>query len=347
LFPRLKSVFGSEAFGSDWDSDWRRDQRIASRDYFSRYFCYGVSSSEVSDAHLRSFLDGIPDSDAGLVSNQLAALVSAENAEDLTAKLIARAGTIPVGVGEALASAIARNGSLFPVHKSGFGFNGAFSQAARFICELAHNRADEAERIEFLSGLLEQAEPITFAVEILRFVDRGRQGRLHPLSDEQTLELRGLVAKRIAHVATQDESFVTHFSKELALLLGIWSKWGVYGEADCYIRRVVGEDKAQAVILLRSYLPRRSVIGKARPIDDDFGREQYKLVAELVDPHIILEALQAEYGARLSVDDFPVGDGRLTDEQLAQQFDWLHRQMKSGAKAPEQAVADSTAPLSV
>jgi hypothetical protein len=56
LFPRT----GSTIIGSDWEAEFARDQRIASSYYFPRYFTYGVSSSDVPDVALKSFIAALP-----------------------------------------------------------------------------------------------------------------------------------------------------------------------------------------------------------------------------------------------------------------------------------------------
>lgn len=52
LFPRL----GQMGYGDDWDSTWATEKRICSRDYFRRYFTYGVPTGDMPDREIDALL---------------------------------------------------------------------------------------------------------------------------------------------------------------------------------------------------------------------------------------------------------------------------------------------------
>ena len=52
LFPRAK-----RNYGSDWESIWQRQQRVASAEYFSKAVNYGVPAGTVSDLDYRALVD--------------------------------------------------------------------------------------------------------------------------------------------------------------------------------------------------------------------------------------------------------------------------------------------------
>jgi hypothetical protein len=55
IFPRAQRAFGNTSYDRSWYGTWDKDKRIASPEYFHRYFGYGISDDDISDFSLRSF----------------------------------------------------------------------------------------------------------------------------------------------------------------------------------------------------------------------------------------------------------------------------------------------------
>jgi hypothetical protein len=341
LFPRLYGVFGNQVYGGDWDVQWGKEQRIASRSYFSRYFSYAIPEGDFSDMDMDSFIATLPEVSSDKISERLKQLISPRTAVTVTGKLRSKIGKIASGDSEKLASAIARNGSLFPVSRSLFSYQGAFSQAAMLASDLIENIQETTSRLSFARNLLHEAEPITFAVEIHRWIRAGRKDQSKAFSAEQQSDLDSVLAARIKEIATQDSSFISQFSDDIPILMEIWASWGSPAETDGYIRKIVDADAALAVSFLKCYVPTQWGMESGLPSKGDFERRHYDSVIQVVSPDVIFDALRAIYGARLDVQDFPYSDGKLSDERVAQQFAWLHDYVLQ--KAKEQGLPEGDA----
>ncbi len=59
LFPRtgVSGTYGPGGYGPEYVSIWAKSQRVASKDYFRRYFNYGVPSDDISDQELQEFIN--------------------------------------------------------------------------------------------------------------------------------------------------------------------------------------------------------------------------------------------------------------------------------------------------
>src|SRR6266852_8196180 len=62
LFPRTgaSGLFKAGAYSSNFNEGWAKEKRVAAKDYFSRYFNYGVHSDDISDRDVEAFLEKVP-----------------------------------------------------------------------------------------------------------------------------------------------------------------------------------------------------------------------------------------------------------------------------------------------
>lgn len=56
LFPRAQSAWKNIGWGREWDATWAKEKRIASAQYFRRYFTYTVPAGDVRDADIDALL---------------------------------------------------------------------------------------------------------------------------------------------------------------------------------------------------------------------------------------------------------------------------------------------------
>jgi predicted KAP-like P-loop ATPase len=59
LFPRA----GKTGYGADWNQVWTKNKRIASSEYFDRYFTYALDETDISDRVLTEVLNKLAESD--------------------------------------------------------------------------------------------------------------------------------------------------------------------------------------------------------------------------------------------------------------------------------------------
>lgn len=326
IFPRLQGIYGNTFFGSEWDITWSKSRRVASKDYFSRYFSYSIPETDVSDIKLDQFLTMLMERPPEEVAIQFEDLVKTNNPDTLISKLRLRATQINSRASAALAFLIADRGKLFPNPKQIFSFQGAFSQAAMLISDLMLNISDQEERFRLAEGLTIKAEPITFAAEVVRwFRGPDENARPNSFSKEEKSSLRSLLASRIKGLSSKLDMF-SEFPDDVGYLLTIWSRYGVKKEVSLYLRTLLKKKPSLVEVLLFGFIPISYPLDMGIGKKEDFERDQYNLVSELIDPAEIVSILEKLFGNQIQVQEYPYHyQGDITGLEVAQQFTCIHK----------------------
>ena len=106
LFPRLETIYGGASFPPEWDTTWANEKRVASQQYFNRYFTYSVPEGDIPDQQLDTFVTQADEQPVEVVVASLRSLVNSRNAERFASKLRRRAKGLPPPVSSDLARAI-------------------------------------------------------------------------------------------------------------------------------------------------------------------------------------------------------------------------------------------------
>ena len=175
LFPRM----GSTIIGSDWETEFARDQRIASSYYFPRYFTYGVSSSDVPDVALNSFVAALPQVSPEESAKVFRGLINDRNASTLIYKLRSQEDQMPAVSASRLIEVFARNGSCFPSPDSFVFFMQPLMQAVICIRQLMR-RIPAEERLPIATEAIATAETLKFACDCARWLSAG-DGTVEPV----------------------------------------------------------------------------------------------------------------------------------------------------------------------
>ncbi|HEY9632744.1 MAG TPA: P-loop NTPase fold protein [Coleofasciculaceae cyanobacterium] len=331
IFPGLRRrVFSDIDSMKDMEENpewkWEQEQRIASKQYFSRFFSYTVTKGEISELELESFLresenNSIPD-----IAAELKKLITKGSADKLVLKLIEQVKKLSPETSRKLALAVSQVGNSFSKAEtllSTTNFSSmftAFAQAARLVKYLVENLYQREERFYLARDIAQEGEPLSFAFECFNWMRRSdEQGEQEEqklnFSLEEEQEIGYILARRTKEYA-ETQSIFNLSSEEICLLLSIWTDWGSREEINQYIAKMLGENPENALKLLRSY----QLIEKAT-----FGRDTYKLITKVVDADTI-------YNALLNIDSLALetrlyeNSDRSLDERLAYQFASIHQQ---------------------
>jgi hypothetical protein len=339
LFPQLNAVYGNySTYGSEWQDTWAKSQRIASREYFPRYFSYSVSERDIPDQEIRSLFRAAEHESPEYVMEMLATGVTSSNAEKFVWKMRRHEQTASPRASRTLALALARSGALFPNPEALFGFMMPRPQVAMSIWNLIENLPTGEERVAIAEKVLTEADPLSFASECFRWLPTFDEDRASPtaFSEEQQRRLGAAIALRIAFETEDDPPIFVNQAGEAARLLYVWKTYGEQGQAEDYIRSVLAREPARVLDLMGSVLGTVwSESGGSRK--GDFERNQYNALAELVSPALVEEALQSHFGSKYVVsEDYPrFIDEETTGLRLAMQFAWLHGWVTTQEHGPE------------
>ncbi|MDI6871518.1 MAG: P-loop NTPase fold protein [Bacillota bacterium] len=324
LFPRSGcGLYGDAAYGSDWDKHWAEEQRVASQDYFRRYFSYAIPLGDVSDNAILSLLAGLERRErVSACLPELRAAIKDAGPDRVLTKFIRRAEVLPPETSVNLALAIGEVGPEFPNTETFLSLS-PFSRAAALLATLLKNIPDVQQRFDVAKLLIKSIEPLSLAVEFYRWLRASEEGEEATLPKSQEDEIGRVAANRIREYS---QTHVLHedFRKEAPALLYVWAHWGSRQESNDYLVKLMEENPRNAVELLKCYLG-TAWGSDSGPAPGDFERMQYDSLRLVVDPGQVLKALSRVYGSALEsprAENYRKGH---IDERVAHQFASVHR----------------------
>lgn len=342
MFPRAAGSFGDPSRGSDLHSRWAKQKRIASEEYFHRYFAYGVPPRDVSDRTINEVLTGGEAGDVGYVKTQLRAIATSASPGTLLSKLLRHADSVPPQYAARLALAVAEYDELFNQDSSAFVIMGlpAFSQAGFLIGTLLKRVENEAERDRVALQIADVVTPLPFALEYAQEITKVTEEEEvdSVISEDAEAEVHRKLGSRIAGEAS-DGGIFRKYPKDL---LGIYTAWrNVDGEAARESLRAHLSSKPDNVLLLLENAMPISTSGMGTTKLELRGYD-YNRVAELIDPELVIEALAQVYD---DVDAFAKHtEGSPYDlqpaERAAKSFIRLHRKAQQSVAGKTKTVED-------
>jgi hypothetical protein len=344
LFPRVQGVFGNMMYGPDWDATWARAQRIASDRYFPRYFSYAVPEADVADRTLDEFLRQAGESEPALLSETLALMLDARNAEAVVERLRARAKALSPSAATRLALAIAPLGARFPDPDTLFDFRTPAAQAAYLMRDLTLRVRNAGERLELAEAIANQAHPLGFATRYVRSLrvpeqeDSGTKAVEADCSEEEKKHLLGILARRVQDHAAEQPLY--RMGKEGRTLLLLWAYAGDRQESDAYIREAVAREPGVALEVLSCFVGTSWGMETGLPSISDFERDEYNVLARVVDPGALYRALGKIDGLDLHADQYPDDSEEQPQTRIARQFAFVHRKVQADDQETNRSTSD-------
>jgi hypothetical protein len=323
LFPRM----GSTILGSDWEAEFARDQRIASSYYFPRYFTYGVSSSDVPDLALKSFVAALPHASVEESTKLFRGLINDRNAETVLYKLRSQENQLPAESAARLIEVLARNGDRFPSPDSFVFFMQPQMQAVICISHLMR-RIPAEERASVAIGVIANAATLDFACDCARWLGKGDGTREPILTDEEEKQMQAALGMRIeAYLAAQPKPIWILEPKGAGKYLAWWERVSGPSPVRAYTSRQVREDPTSIFELMKSYLPMGWGMTTGLPVESSFDRDTYNAVSRVMDPATIAATLQSICGEELATPDYHLPLREPRERRLAHQFMFVHKKV--------------------
>ena len=323
LFPRM----GSTIIGSDWETEFARDQRIASSYYFPRYFTYGVSSSDVPDVALKSFIAALPQVTADESAKVIRGLINDRNAGTFLYKLRSQEEQMSAESAIRLIEVLARNGGCFPSPDSFAFIMQPLMEAVICVSQLMR-RIPAEERVSIAIKVMADAETLKFACDCARWLSAGDGTREPVLTDEEEKQMQAALGKRIeAYLTAQPKAVWILEPKNAGTYLSWWERVSGPGLVRAYTSRQVTEDPASIFGLMKSYPPMGWGMTTGLPIESSFDRDTYDSVSGVIDPEAIAAALQMIYGEELATPNYRLPLREPRERRLAHQFMFVYNKV--------------------
>ncbi len=323
LFPRTESVWQNKGWGSEWDPVWTKAKRIASAQYFRRYFTYAVPAGDMRDADVETLLAMLdePEADEAPITHLAEQLLDSGGAETFLQKVAPHVDVLSSRASARLVQLFSAVSERLP-DQSGFLGLSVMERAALLASKLLERVVPE-NRPEAVASVMQSSASIPFAVELLRWV-QPQEDVVKTLTLDQTAEAGRLLVERIVPVWEGDDPFLT-FGKGAAGTLHVWAEYGDHEALRACLGRRIAADLADAFRLMGAFLGQAWSMETGVPLIPEFRREGYNAVAEYVDPAEIFARLQERFGDGVGTGDLYTFREMPPEKRLANEFAFIHR----------------------
>ena len=340
LFPRLQSVFDNFTYGSDSEIAWARSKRVCARDYFQRYFSYGVTKGDIPEREINSLCAAAEQNNSNVVGEHFKRLFSAQTAESLLTKLSYRDEELSPSAAAILAQVFSKHGALFP-RLGGFGTFSLFTRAGGLVAALVKHSSRGMERTGVAEQILRNAMPLGFAAECLSWFrtgrDRPEEERM--FSDADANALAKILADRINSAA---QCSLVRDEPNLSMLLYIWDQFGYSGAPRKLLEQCLEREPDLVSPLLRSVVGMAYPSDGSRPHPGDFENDAYSAVSRYADPAKIYAAIIKIFGDGLNRSPRLRRRAENADERIAQQFVAIHDRKTTSTTASTSASTENS-----
>ncbi|MFT3893378.1 MAG: P-loop NTPase fold protein [Anaerolineales bacterium] len=325
LFPRLKTIYGNTFYTAEWDKTWSEQKRIASNEYFDRYFTYSIPIGDMSDILIDNFIQSLEDIETEELITFLRKELNSQNAESFVTKLNQKLEKIHPKGKVKLAICLSIFGNSFPNPKDLFSFTLPFSRAAMFISRLIESLPADADKADLAIQVINVAEPIPFAYEITKWLRTKKSDGTEIFLPSDMQKISVALANRIEAFAAQKNDFFGEYEDQAPHLFWFWREFGSKENANKYLKDFLTANINNVHKLLDSIVPIAYPMDGSPPHKSEFQRSQYNYLQSFVDVDLLNELLKTTFGAELESEQYPYDFGESSELRFARQFAWIHK----------------------
>ena len=336
MFPKLKSVYGNMSYDSNWHEKWNIGQRICSDNYFSRYFTYSIPRGDVSDQAVIDVVEACKVEDVGLIKdkNPLAELLTSENSEPLIKKLRHKASSLNANESRSLAVAVAVQCDIYPNPETLHNWTVPFIQAAMLVSDLIQNIEIDS-RVGLACECINQANNTDFKLEVFRWLKKEEKDKPEKdaFTEKQVSSIETCLGENISKYINSEIDITIVNPRSTPMLLYSINKYLGENFLGNYLNSVFVKDSGAIIRLLEAYTPTSWGMESGVSHKSDFERNEYNNLTNVVNPKVLLDAIEAFSGSLPSVEDEYPRDYDYKDRVvLLKQFVWLHNYVESENK---------------
>ena len=292
LFPRTEPIFGGPRYSADFGEIWANGKRVASQEYFDRYFSYTISKRDISDVEFSNFLSVIHKKYYADIAVEIKTLVKEHNAEIFTDKVRRIVETIAPEDAERLAMAISISGDLFP---------DPLADSLRSPADLAGMViSDMIERIPWANARLALARnvilkgcPIWFANICLRWLRVPAESSR--ISEEEERTIGQAFAGRIRDEASR-APLVKEFGRQARFLLFTWARYRSKEETNEYILKMTEHDSSVLAKFIEMYFVWPIGIPRGTKSSSAHIGQLFNEMKAVVDPGKLVDLIYGLFG---------------------------------------------------
>lgn len=254
LFPQVDEM----SYGNEWQSEWRKENRICAQERFDFYFQLGVPRGEVSGVEAKDLIDSL--SDPKLFSEKVLKMKEEGKLRKTFPRLVDSL--------DSLAEKEIRNliqtfwdleKSLSEEKEEAFDFDDPTTWVGRLSYQ-GLKRISKENRLKVAMELLENSRTLEYPARFIAIEDEGMKKRLDDeklFSQEELDSLKKIMVKKISDSAV-NQSLLEEYS--FIRLLFLWARWEGKENVEKYIGELL--EQKGVVFVLKKFVFR--VLSTAR-----------------------------------------------------------------------------------
>lgn len=282
LFPHVDRLFDNFRFSNHNTEKLYANKRIASADYFDRYYSYSVIDGEVSDIRFATFIASLEESTLDKVIADMRAILDKAQVGGFIQKLNVDQSELTWEQAQVIIEAICRCSELFPSDSSFFlGHGSPREQSAMFIYQLLRQHQPHVHNIiDFAKKLMEITNDFAFAYIINNWLRTGETIE-EKLFDEKEYDEMGVILKNRAVAESREKTIFETHTEYIYYLVPIWLTKDKPGLKK-YIKHYLDANTSNVINLLKAFTPTlTSLNGDNLKYKGDFGKEQFDFVKKV------------------------------------------------------------------
>lgn len=264
-----------------------------------------------------------------LEKNPLNQILTSTSAETLIKKLRYKAGEINASASAPLAIAVAQKSDAIPNPDILYSWSAPFSQAAMLVSELIQNLAKE-QRADLAKICISTASSLEFKLEIFRWLKREDENKPEKDAFPEAVinDIGAHLGIAVSNVLENSEDLTKLPHKAIPTIFYTLNKFVRDDYVNEYMGSLISKEPESIMSILDAYVPTAWGMESGISHKSDFERDQYNSVTSVLDPSIILKAIEVYFPAAMKeLNEYP----RVYDDDaekgllFLEQFVWLHR----------------------
>ncbi|KHS98325.1 P-loop NTPase fold protein [Pectobacterium brasiliense] len=348
MFPKLQAVYGNMNYGSDWHEKWNKAQRVCSENYFSRYFTYSIPAGDISDKSIQVLADESEVWKEPFESerNPLNHILTSISAETLIKKLRGKAGEISASASVSLAIAFSKKSDVIPNPEILYSWLAPFSQAAMLVSQLIQN-LDKKQRADLAKTCINTAPSLEFKLEIFKWLKREDENKPEKDAFPEAVinDIGSHLGKVVSDLLENSEDITKLPHKTIPTIFYTLNKFVRDDYVNEYVGTLISKAPESIISILDAYVPTAWGMESGISHKSDFEREQYNSVTSVLDPIIILKAIEVNFPAAMKkLDEYPrvYDDGAEKRLLFLEQFIWIHRYVLNESQKSDESDENET-----
>lgn len=332
LFPRTGASgnYGPGAYSAEHTESFAKEKRVGAKDYFWRYFNYGVAAADIRDQDVNRFLERMPRTPIPDLIEEFKALASEGRSGVLIGKLRIVEDDLPEETAGILALVVANSGKELPYNHPVDRFFGlaSYAQASALIRHLLHRISDQPARESLATDIAKEIDPLPFAYDYLNWLRRMKRSHysdemVSVISEECEDRIRKIIVTRIADLAEQSPIERT-YPLDAQQFYNLWARVDKENLQQYLKKRFVAHpDEAAEFISAANGVDPNSTT--TRDWSEDAG--WFGFICDLVEPSELMEMLRETYPFLEPVEyNFIESQPMDAKERAARWFQRLHNE---------------------